>query len=267
MCGMTERDDWPLGPALKAAREKAGLSARAAAMRTGGFISSGRWYQLESGVQKAKGQSVPIGTTPETVIAAALATGWDVSEALTVAGLSASEETVRKVEMRIFGTEVLAEGEEPNWLLYLTALLDYVKRHRDEMTDEHVALLLLECEYLATQASENRPNVRDGLDESIEYGNNLTDRLVLLRDLRNQTMHGKAHDELEAATESGTSRSGDDKKTRAARGRDKVVELKQQDQGRRPEWGNAGPPPSVEEADAASRRRKKSDPPEDHPNE
>lgn len=59
---------------------------RAAARRTNRAISSGRWYQLESGVQKAKGQEIPVGTTPATVAAAAQAVDWDIDEALTVAG-------------------------------------------------------------------------------------------------------------------------------------------------------------------------------------
>lgn len=80
------RTDWPFGPALEKARISAGLSVRAAARRTNRAISSGRWYQLESGIQKAKGQEIPVGTTPATVAAAALAVDWDVNEALTVAG-------------------------------------------------------------------------------------------------------------------------------------------------------------------------------------
>lgn len=80
------RTDWPLGPALKKARERVGISVRAAARRTDGAISSGRWYQLESGYQKVGGQSLPIGTTASTVAAAARAVDWDITEALTVAG-------------------------------------------------------------------------------------------------------------------------------------------------------------------------------------
>jgi len=76
---------------LKAARLKAGLAVRAAARRTHGAISSGRWYQLESGYQRMRGQDIPIGTTAATVIAAAKAVGWDVAEALQVAGFSADE--------------------------------------------------------------------------------------------------------------------------------------------------------------------------------
>ena len=87
--GVTEpRKDWPLGPALRSARQRAGISAREAARRTGGAISSGRWYQLETGWQKNKGQLIPIGTTPVTVSAAARAVGWDESEALEIAGFS-----------------------------------------------------------------------------------------------------------------------------------------------------------------------------------
>lgn len=62
---------------------------RAAAARTDGKISSGRWYQLESGIQKAGGQEIPISTRPETVVAAALAVKWDVNEALATAGFDA----------------------------------------------------------------------------------------------------------------------------------------------------------------------------------
>lgn len=78
------RTDWPLGPALQAARLRAGISARAAAKRAG--ISSGRWYQLETGVQKSKGHEIPIGTTASTVAAVARAVNWDIREALKVAG-------------------------------------------------------------------------------------------------------------------------------------------------------------------------------------
>ena len=83
------RPDWPLGVALKRAREHAGLSVRAAARRTRGAVSPGRWYQLESGYQKAGGHNIPVGTTAATVAAVAAAVQWDVAEALTVAGFSA----------------------------------------------------------------------------------------------------------------------------------------------------------------------------------
>jgi hypothetical protein len=90
------RTDWPLGPALEKARIRAGLSVRAAARRTHGAISSGRWYQLESGVQKAKGQEIPVGTTAATVAAAALAVDWDIDEALRVAGFDPRDYTPQK---------------------------------------------------------------------------------------------------------------------------------------------------------------------------
>lgn len=66
-------------------------------------------------------------------------------------------------------------------------------------------------------------------------------------------------DDVEDAQKSGTPSAPDNKKNRAATGRDNVRDLKRPDQVRRPEWGNAGPPPSVDEADAASRRDKPSD--------
>ena len=87
---MTERPDWPLGPALKRARERKNLSQRAAAKRAG--ISDGRWRQLESGYQENKGQRIPISTTPRTVAAAARAVGWNVDEALDVAGFEPIKE-------------------------------------------------------------------------------------------------------------------------------------------------------------------------------
>lgn len=80
------RPDWPLGVALRQARERAGLSVRAAARRTQGGLSSGRWYQLESGYQKAGGHNIPVGTTPATLAAAATAINWDVEEAFAIAG-------------------------------------------------------------------------------------------------------------------------------------------------------------------------------------
>ena len=48
-------------------------------------------YQLESGVQKIRGQEIPIGTTPATVAAAARALDWDVTDALSTAGFDARD--------------------------------------------------------------------------------------------------------------------------------------------------------------------------------
>jgi hypothetical protein len=83
---MEQRTDWPFGPALERHRVAAGLSVKAAARRTQGQVSDGRWYQLESGYQQIKGQHIPIGTKPATVAAVAQAVNWDVSEALRTAG-------------------------------------------------------------------------------------------------------------------------------------------------------------------------------------
>lgn len=83
---MENRQDWPFGAALRQHREHAGLSVKAAARRTNGVVSDGRWYQLESGVQRIRGQQIPIGTTPATVVAAAKAVDWDPAEALRTAG-------------------------------------------------------------------------------------------------------------------------------------------------------------------------------------
>ena len=77
--------DWLLGPALRAQREAAGLSIRAAAKAAS--ISEGKWRQLETGyVQAGRGNRIPAGSTPQTVAAAARAVRWSVPEALRLAG-------------------------------------------------------------------------------------------------------------------------------------------------------------------------------------
>lgn len=91
MSAATPRADWPFGVELRRRRVAAGLSVKAAARRTAGAISDGRWYQLESGVQKIRGQQIPIGTTPPTVVAAARAVDWNVEDALTTAGFTAGD--------------------------------------------------------------------------------------------------------------------------------------------------------------------------------
>lgn len=187
---MAKRSDWPLGPALKAARERSGLSARKAAERTQGLVSSGRWYQLESGVQKTKGQEVSIGTTPETVVAAALAVGWDVDEALQTAGMTVSESAVRAIETKMFGADVRGDTEDPDWILYLEALLEYVDHHA-ELPSNEVASLLIECEFLAKEALEAQPSIQSGIDRSIAYGSKLTELLTRLRDKQRYHQHGQ----------------------------------------------------------------------------
>ena len=78
-------------------RESAGLSQREASRRTAPpgaskpAVSAGRWKQLETGWQKNKGVLIPIGTTSTTVAAAARAVGWDLNEALTVAGFDPAQ--------------------------------------------------------------------------------------------------------------------------------------------------------------------------------
>jgi hypothetical protein len=91
MWGVSTRTDWPFGPALERHRVRAGLSVRAAARRTNGQVSDGRWYQLESGYQKIRGQEITISTTAPTVAAVAKAVGWDIQEALRVAGFDPAD--------------------------------------------------------------------------------------------------------------------------------------------------------------------------------
>lgn len=87
------RSDWPFGAELRRRRVAAGLSVKAAARRTNGEVSDGRWYQLESGVQKIRGQEISIGTTPATVAAAAKAVDWPIADALAIAGFDARDYT------------------------------------------------------------------------------------------------------------------------------------------------------------------------------
>lgn len=81
--------DWPLGPALKQARERKRLSQRAAARAAG--ISEGRWRQLEVGYQKNKGVLIAIGTSPTTVRAVAKAVDLDADDALRLAGFTPAD--------------------------------------------------------------------------------------------------------------------------------------------------------------------------------
>ena len=263
---MAKRADWPLGPALKSARERAGLSARAAASRTKGLVSSGRWYQLESGVQKTKGQEVPIGTTPETVIAAALAVDWDINEALQTAGMSATESAVRAIETKMFGPEVRAPYDEPDWLLYLEAVLEFIDRHHGELDDPMATSLLLECEFLARKSLENQPSLQLGIDQSITYGARLNQLLTKLRDQQNEHLHGTKETTGDEPTESTpTSSAGEedtDQKNRAGDARDdedNVTTLTPRDQAPEPE--------RPEDAKAARKRNprfKPQDPDESH---
>jgi hypothetical protein len=119
MVGVNQREDWPLGPALRQRRERLGLSVKAAARRTSKAISDGRWYQLESGYQQIKGQLIPIGTTPATVAAAARAVEWDPDEALRVAGFDPA-----LIGPRPTSTPDLSE-------LPIDALFDEIRRRAD----------------------------------------------------------------------------------------------------------------------------------------
>jgi hypothetical protein len=134
-------------------------------------------------VQKTKGQEVPIGTTPETVIAAALAVGWDVDEVLRIGGMTASDSAVRAIETKMFGAEIRPATEEPDWLLYLEAVLEYIDNH-DELSAPDIATLLLEAEFRAKNALDAQPQIQDGIDESIAYGSKLNGLLTTLRDER-----------------------------------------------------------------------------------
>lgn len=123
------REDWPIGPALRRARERAGLSVRAAARRTNGAVSSGRWYQLESGWQKNKGVFIPVGTTAASIAAAARAVQWDVDEALTIAGFDPAMAIPAQAGYARFSDEELMEE--------FAALSDEVRRRMEGRSFPH----------------------------------------------------------------------------------------------------------------------------------
>jgi hypothetical protein len=84
---MTSTSPWPLGPILKAARVRMGLSVREAAKRTGGpddagSISEATWRNLEKGSYRAGGQDFPYVARQATVAAAAAAVKLPVDHAL-----------------------------------------------------------------------------------------------------------------------------------------------------------------------------------------
>ncbi|WP_344677340.1 helix-turn-helix transcriptional regulator [Saccharopolyspora taberi] len=80
------RDDWEFGRELQRRREIAGLSKRGLAERSG--ISEGRIRQLETGIQRVNRENVPARPSAPTVSRVAKALGWDVDDALTLAGLA-----------------------------------------------------------------------------------------------------------------------------------------------------------------------------------
>lgn len=92
----------------------------------------------------------------------------------------------------MFGPEVRAPSDEPDWLLYLEAVLEYIDHHT-ELPVGDVATLLIECEFLATNALEAQPAIQAGIDESIAYSSKLTELLTQLRDKRQRQEHGRVH--------------------------------------------------------------------------
>lgn len=99
---MRVSDTWPLGPVLKAARERAGISKREAARRAavyrGETFSEQLWRRLETGYYTVQGERIPLtgrdgankGAGADTVRAAALAVNLDVGYALTLVGYPAT---------------------------------------------------------------------------------------------------------------------------------------------------------------------------------
>lgn len=200
---------------------------------------------------------MPIGTTPETVIAAALAVGWDVDEALRIAGMSASESVVRAIETKMFGSKIRAEVDDPDWLLYLEALLEYVDNH-GELPTSDVATLILECEFLAREALEAQPPIQAGIDESIAYGSKLNELLTQLRDKQRNHQHGQKEISDDIAISDST------KPDAQAQGGQAQEDVPGVGPGvvkpiRPSHWDQSPPPPTFEEADAASQGYKQSD--------
>jgi len=72
---------------MRTLRTEAGLSANAAAARSGRGISAQRWRSIERGYEVRGGIHITANPTRDTVAAIARVLGWDLGEALGLAGL------------------------------------------------------------------------------------------------------------------------------------------------------------------------------------
>jgi transcriptional regulator with XRE-family HTH domain len=78
-----------VGLRIKAAREGAGLSMRAAARQAG--ISDSRWRQIEMGYQIVQGKEKPANPSPEMLATIAATVNLGVSDLLLMAGFDESD--------------------------------------------------------------------------------------------------------------------------------------------------------------------------------
>lgn len=122
----------PHGVILEAARERLGLTKRAAAKRAD--YSESRWRQIVTGVQKmGGGVEVPARPTPKTLRAMSAAVDADVNQVLIAAGFEPVGETapenVRRAELRA----AIVNSDEPTYLKRaMLAMLD-----DDQPTPDH----------------------------------------------------------------------------------------------------------------------------------
>ncbi|MGY4101998.1 helix-turn-helix domain-containing protein [Nocardia sp. R16R-3T] len=75
-----------LADLIRTARERAGLSKRAAARRA--RISEGRWRQLENGYEEARGHRTPANATRATLVRIAEAVSVPAGDLLRAAGFA-----------------------------------------------------------------------------------------------------------------------------------------------------------------------------------
>lgn len=183
---VTDREDWPLGPALRAARTSAGLSVRAAAKRTEGAVSHGRWYQLESGYQLNKGQRIPIGTTASTVAAAARAVGWDPQRALEIAGFDPDdlyEPNEYTVVSKVRHHPMLKEGIPLDLVAEtLSSMIDAILEAQE--TSREIASRV----NLLTNLGRDVPNFPDPTELEQSVDSSGTTEMELLQHLRGQIL-------------------------------------------------------------------------------
>ena len=78
-----------VGLRIKAARDGAGLSMRAAARQAG--ISDSRWRQIEMGYQIVQGKEKPANPSPEMLATIATTVNLPVSDLLLMAGFDESD--------------------------------------------------------------------------------------------------------------------------------------------------------------------------------
>ncbi|MGW1675962.1 helix-turn-helix domain-containing protein [Saccharopolyspora sp. NPDC002376] len=126
------RDDWEFGRELERRRTIAKLSKRGLAEKSG--ISEGRIRQLETGIQRVNREDVPVRPTSTTVSRVAQALGWDVDDALNLAGLANDPGIPRGRPSRADADDALTQQMEELWRQITPEQRDAVFRVMQAMT-------------------------------------------------------------------------------------------------------------------------------------